>query len=109
MHEQAYQQHCSSLSTGKSKLCVFTCVVEIDGFIKYLRYSFQYSNNRAYLIVESVSFVLHRDLSPINPKKTIEIINSRALSYIALVRGQYIDNALEFIISIVFETSSTFK
>ena len=31
-----------------------------------------------YLIVESVSFVLH--LTPINPKKTIEIINSRALS-----------------------------
>ena len=26
-----------------------------------------------------VSFVLDRDLSPINPKKTIEIINSRAL------------------------------
>ena len=52
-----------------------------------------------YLIVESVSFVLHRDLTPINPKKTIEIINSRALSflYIALVRGQYIDNGLEFI------------
>ena len=34
--------------------------------------------------------------------KTIEIINSRPLSInIALVRGQYIDNALEFIISIV--------
>ena len=35
-----------------------------------------------YLIVESVSFVLDRDLSPINPKKTI-------------VRGHYIDNDLE--------------
>ena len=28
-------------------------------------------NTLFYLIVESVSFVLHRDLSPINPKKTI--------------------------------------
>ena len=30
-----------------------------------------------YLIVESVSFVLLRDENPINPKRTIEIINSR--------------------------------
>ena len=30
-----------------------------------------------YLIVESVSFVLLRDVSHINPKKTIEIINLR--------------------------------
>ena len=30
-----------------------------------------------YLIVESVSFVLLRDVYPINPKRTIEIINSR--------------------------------
>ena len=31
----------------------------------------------AYLIVESVSFVLLRDVYPINPKRTVEIINSR--------------------------------
>ena len=30
-----------------------------------------------YLIVESVSFVLLRDVYPINPKRTIEIISSR--------------------------------
>ena len=30
-----------------------------------------------YLIVESVSFVLLRDVYRINPKRTIEIINSR--------------------------------
>ena len=32
------------------------------------------------LIVESVSFVLLRDVSAINPSKTIEIINSRDVS-----------------------------
>ena len=46
----------------------------------------------AYLIVESVSFVLLRDVYPINPKRTIEIINSM----------MYTDTSLEFIISIVF-------
>ena len=39
-----------------------------------------YESNLSYLIVESVSFVLLRDVSPINPKKTIEIINSRDVS-----------------------------
>ena len=36
--------------------------------------------NCSYLIVESVSFVLLQDVSPIHPKKTIEIINSRDVS-----------------------------
>ena len=48
--------------------------------------------NFYYLIVESVSFVLLRDVYAINPKRTIEIINSRDVY-------RYI---LEFIISIVF-------
>ena len=34
-------------------------------------------NTRHYLIVESVSFVLLRDVCPINPKRTIKIINLR--------------------------------
>ena len=46
------------------------------------------------------SFVLLRDVYPINPKRTIEIINSRMYKDVY----RYI---LEFIISIVFETSST--
>ena len=33
--------------------------------------------NSSYLIVELVSFVLLWDVYPINPKRTIEIINSR--------------------------------
>ena len=33
--------------------------------------------NYTYSIVESVSFVLLRDVYPINPKRIIEIINSR--------------------------------
>ena len=48
--------------------------------------------NNYYLIVESVSFVLLRDVYPINSKRTIEIMNSRV----------YTDTSLEFIISIVF-------
>ena len=48
------------------------------------------SRGLTYLIVEEFS-------------KTIEIINSRALSvYCPRTRAKYIDNALEFIISIVF-------
>ena len=39
-----------------------------------------YKAKCAYLIVESVSFVVSGDVSPINPKKTIEIINSRNVS-----------------------------
>ena len=50
----------------------------------------------SYIIVESVSFVLSRDVYPINPYKTIEIINSKMYTY----------TSLEFIILIVFETSS---
>ena len=42
--------------------------------------AFQYGHIMYYIIVESVSFVLMRDISPINPKKTIEIINSRDVS-----------------------------
>ena len=40
-------------------------------------------------------------ISHINPKKTIEIINSRMYLYKALVRRLYTNTAFEFIISIV--------
>ena len=48
---------------------------------KYGKLHITFQNDMCnYLIVESVSFVLLRDVSPINPKKTIEIINSRDVS-----------------------------
>ena len=45
-----------------------------------------------YLIVESVSFVLLRDVPPINPSETNEIINSGM--YLGLI--MYILSTLEF-------------
>ena len=36
-------------------------------------------SNYTYLIVESVSFVLLWDVYPINPKRTIKIINLRVV------------------------------
>ena len=42
---------------------------------------FRRSSNLYYLIVESVSFVLLRDVSLVNPSKTIEIINLRMYKY----------------------------
>ena len=45
-----------------------------NNFIQYTVYIY------IYLIVESISFVLLWDVSLINPKKKIEIINSRDVS-----------------------------
>ena len=52
--------------------------------------------NVCYLIVESVSFVFLWDVYPVNPKRIIQIKYSR----------MYTDTSLEFIISIVLETST---